>query len=495
MPRLITLILALCFASPTVALGSNEVATKRLLIRFDAKPLATLIYHLDCLAQIIYCEPTLVRKFWEKRQWRPADMQLVHDWGALMDGAFRKGAEIPGPSTAELRAIGFPLRHDNISYEKKIRIAGLEAESIPAYQRAIAPYMNETETLKAGKILRHFEPRLRNWWEKSGKTMAQKFITDFVAEMKTKDIAPLVEKIADFYEADISTGNPLAVHFVLMEGRHGHSSGEQLEDHSLAEIQEGERPSDRMDVICHELFHHFYRAAPIRKHMELVKAFTSSQQADAIVAYNLLNEGLATAFGNGLIDQKLRGKIKPHSWYNDVAIDTTAKALLPDLEKRLASHSTLYSDTFVLSYLKTVSSAIPSLRVSPALFLRTHVGNFENQLRPAYRVFDRKIRAGSTWSGPFPDVSETLTKMRDYPHLSTLLLVTPPQASLLDPLIEQIGEKSLARIKQRALKGESFLHIQQRGRHGQLIVLVATPDNAEAWLDKIAKARSFEELK
>jgi hypothetical protein len=66
-------------------------------------------------------------------------------------------------------------------------------------------------------------------------------------------------------------------------------------------------------------------------------------------AYVQLNEGLATAMGNGWFNRRVKGQVPAGSWYSDPVIDAYGQALLPVMPDALDTFDVVAADFLVVS--------------------------------------------------------------------------------------------------------------------------------------------------
>jgi hypothetical protein len=481
---------------------NEEIKTAQLQLVFGSKALSSLAYQLDCLADLIHCEQKIVRQFWNEQNWTKSDEDAIQAWASLQGKYSNASAQIPEAPEKSVEQVGFPLRNSSISFDKKFRIAAFHAEDLTIYRQNLSLLMLPKDVDLAIGIIEQFQDRHRKWWEKSGFKTTKAFAQKFISLFHEKKLLAFVEKVSRFYHAEVSPSSPIYFHFFVLPGKSPHSSGEQIENHSVIEVLEGEEPIDRVDVVLHELFHYFYRNSPFNQHTALVKRFVQSNENTAIPAYNLLNEVLATALGNGLVSKLVlpperfeKYFSKERSFYNDQAIDAVAKKLMPKLAHDLEGKSSLFDPDFIPAYLKTVESALGDKARAPALSLRTMVVLYPEDFGAEYNTFERNIRAGSSWSSTDFNADDNYKIMKNSPHLSGIIILKPNTLPLSKNWNELLGEKSVKQISKLAKRGRPFIHTAKRSPNSWIFVVVAsTKEQAKDLLSKIESARQIKDL-
>lgn len=497
-----SILMAFLFTFSLLTQASTTVKTKNLQLVFNTQQIQSLVYQIDCLADLIYCERDLVQKFWNTQNFSEADKKAVDDWAKLESNYQNGGVDIPEISPEAVKDIGFPLRGNSTSYDKKIRIASYLATDLNSYRQNLSLLLLPKDVDAAIQIVERFQKRHVKWWNKTGKTETEQFINKFVTVLKTKKLIPLIEQVSHFYEATTNVKTPVVFHFFYLPGESKHSSGEQVENHSIIEFLHGEKPEQRADVILHELFHYFFRSVPIEKHIELVKSFSKNNDPSSVAAYNLLNEVLATSLGNGIVSEKIESPekfktylTKEKSFYNDAAIDLVAKAMMPILKKALEQKTTLYSPDFTATYLNTVQETLKEKAFAPHLALRTSATIYEKEFKSEYNTFFKDIRMGSSWSTSDFDSRHSRQRLDNSAHLSGLIIIKPESLEFLTSLKGLIDEDSIKKIKEQAKQNSSFTTAIPRTKNSWIFVVIAkTNDQASTQLKKLATAKSISEI-
>ena len=502
--KFIILILSIISGFAFGASKPLEIKTTKMRLVFHTSAVASLVYQVDCLAGRIYCEDSLVKRFWKAQNWTADDDAAIKSWNDIFDKYSQISESVEELSSEVTDAIGFPIRNNTVAFDKKIRMASFISEDLASYKNAISLLMVPADVEKSARVIQHFQARHLKWWNREGSKRTNAFAQEFSKILQQKNLIPFVEQVAAFYEAELSVDTPIFFHFFYLPGHSDHSSGEQIENHSCIEFLQGEKIEDRIDVVLHELFHYFYRSVRVQKHADFVKSFAQSSEASSIVAYNLVNEVLATAFGNGMIFQKVSTEeeyakrfAKEKTFYNDYAIDTVAKALIPHLEQNLANSSTLYDKAFVFDYIQVVKNALHEKANAPKLALRSMVAIYQDGLNfgKDLDVFSRMIRSGSTWSSYDFASEKSWSRLKNSVQLSGLFLLTAKDIELLKPLEPILGSSQLTKIREQAKKESSFIFTIPRSAKSWIFVVVTNPgEEAQKLLSQIANAEKIEDI-
>ncbi|MFL5812440.1 MAG: hypothetical protein ACJ763_02585 [Bdellovibrionia bacterium] len=475
----------------------DEISGSGFKLIFDSTPIANLTFQLDCMANLIHCDPNAFAPFWKSAGWTADDDSAVREWGELQEKYSGFEVDLPELSKEELRKIGYPLRHRGVNFEQRFRMIEFTAADLTEFRKNTGILMRTEDADKAAAILRRFEPRFTRWWKEVGVKNAEGFVGGFASLMKKDGIIPILEKSAVFYKSRLPESAEISIHFIPLPVNSGHTSGEQIENHGVVEFLSSEKPEDRIDVICHEIFHYFYSLASTQDHASLVSFFVKAGISQAIPAYNLLNESLATAFGNGMVARAShtpewfqKELAKKKSFYNDEPIDAVAKGILPELDKDLGSSVTLYDSVFLNRYLETVGTILDGQSAAPQLFLRTSAVFYESVFHANYRDFQRKTHTGSTWDASDPESDLVQNKLLAAPHLSGLVLFRPTSLEVLNKWRALIPASKIHEIQRASKAKRSFIYSVERAKNAWIFILVASPgDDAGKLLTKLAEAK------
>jgi hypothetical protein len=472
------------------------IKTDRLTLIFDSTPLANLTFQLDCMADLIHCDQNAILPIWKTASWTSEDDANLRKWSELQHVYRDFELSLPDASNEELRKVGFPLRHRGVSFEQKFRLIGLSARDLKEYRKEVGFLTSPQDAAEFASIVERFEPRFMTWWQKSGFKTVSGFTTGFASLMKEKGISAFLERTTVFYRSHGVSGSPIYIHFIALPTTSGHSSGEQIENHGIVEVLSGEKPVDRIDVICHEIFHYFYSLASSKDHLFLVSAFAQSSKPDAIPAYNLLNEALATALGNGIVARMThtsewyeKTARRQRSFYNDNAIDAVAKKVIPELDEALKNGTTLYDPKFIEGYLAAVRAALADQAQAPQLYLRKAAFIYEKPFEADYTKFYRAIHGGDSYETTDLDSDRAIRKkLSDAAHLSALIMVKPKHLEALKHWKAFIPSQQLQAIKNQAKRRSPFIYFVPRNKNSWIFVLVAEPGQ-QAWqlLHKLAE--------
>lgn len=458
--------------------GVMRVPVGNLTYAFRASRFSNLVYQLDCLAETIPCSTEAFRETWQKELGglNAKDSALLADWKKLRHeygGRIQKESPELDP--------GVPLPRSRRQIEARVRIAGHTADDETRYAENLRILLDEADVTRALGIVRHFEPRFRRFWQKN-EARTRAAAAGFAATLMRPGLIELVGRIAAFYQPELPKGTELVFDLVARPTHESPTHAEQLGERALVEVLPDEKPEHRLDVVLHEVFHFYFAAARYEKLSALAKSFTSSKHPLAYPAWNLLNEAVATAFGNALVLRLLDPKKfeerndKPRGLYADEFIDAVARQLIEPLDAATKNGVTVFDAGFFQTYFDAVGRAYPK-GMPPRAFARTFAAAYEPELEGSLREFDRIV------ASPQSATTDSLGQAADLDLLGARPLWThvlfARSARVLDkkPWGTELRAKDRQEIERRARQNEAFAYYAERDGGGRTFVFTA-PDDA-----------------
>lgn len=468
-----------------------------LQVRLDAFP--NLTYQLDCVADVgIPCSQENYRALWQRELLRsPRDSALVAQWRSVRARYAQEVVPRPEPG-----GVTFPLsgRVESLDLDERIRIAGLQSLSAQDYAPRLELLVLPGDGERLLEVVRHFQPRFDAWWRREAAVAGAPFARATEALLRGERTSRRLAAFARFYGSRLSTGDTLR--FVLLyrpELVKESMSGQQIGTRSLVEFVPRDRPEESMDVVIHELSHFLFSRTPAPALAALEARFIAlgaGGSGAALSAYNLLDEVLATTFGNGIIARDLvaparfeRRLATPGALYNNPAIDQGAKTTLRWMDGWLDAGRTVSDPEFAPRYVAALDSALgPALR-TPQLHLRRAVVIGDERFGvPVGRLFRAAFRPSSTYSREEACCTEaTLAEYRANAGLNALFVVRPSELAQLAAL-GIVSAAQAEEIRARAASGGAVF-AARRGPAASVYVL-ATPDAAgiQPLLQRLAAA-------
>jgi hypothetical protein len=462
-------------------------------------PLANLTYQLDCVSGVrIHCSQQNLSALWEREFLRTArDSARLADWARIRGRYEAEVSPAADKGAAELPLAG---RYEGVYLAERMRIAGFQATSAADYGERIQLLALADDAARLRTLVDYFLPRFDEWWQREAAAAGAPFATRVGELLRDPRIAGCIAEFARFYGVEFARGE--TIDFTLLYRPSlvdENTSGQQIGARSLVEFVAGEQPEERMDVVIHELCHYLFSRLPRERLAALEAGFVAraaAGHASAPAAYNLLDESLATTFGNGLV---IRAFLTPAAYnsmlaqqgslYANPLIDGAAKATLPWIEPWLAEGRAIDDPAFVPRYVAALDSAFGARLQTPGAYLNHMVGVldvFDASLQPVVR---RVFRPSSSYTGEAACCdTAALSDYRSKPGLNALIVLLPEHLAALADL----GVISPARMDsiQTRVRADGGAVYAFRRSPTAFTYVVAAPasDRAETLLRQLAAA-------
>lgn len=443
--------------------------------RYDlrALPLGNLFYQLDCLAGQGYCSEGNYRQLWQSLGWDDADAGRLQQWQQLKA---RYSRQVQLARQGDGYAL--PPRFDGVRLWDKVRQAAFNATDAQSLAVQLAAVMRPQDAEQLASLLLSFDTRFEGWWQAQGRIQAEKGAQAFAQLLQQQRLPQLIEQAGRFYHARLSDQSVLAFNFLARPDAGGdHFNGEQVENQSLIELRETGPATANLDVALHEFCHYLYARGDSTDEKALIGRFARENRSDAIGAYNLLNEVLATAIGNGLAGRLLdpdrfnKALTTAGGFYDDAAIDPLAKAVYTRVEQALEQNESLYDESFLSAYLALARQTLGERLSQPQLLLRTMALAYEGaDLAEVQQTLQRRLRAGAIWGANALDANAR-SLFEGFSALSGVLLLKPEQRQRLQEWESLLGKTAVAEIQQPT---PPFIYGIRRNPASYVFVLVAS---------------------
>ncbi len=461
---------------PVPLAGPDAVVTAGdFLITVRATPVGNLTYQLDCLADVIHCSTEAIRPFWTPA-WTKDDDAALAAWKAVRT-LYRVDTLLAGDPPPSL----VPLPHGDVEVDKQIRIAAFLARTTDDFRANLRVVMPPQDAERLIAAAEHFRPRFDAWWSASGSEVASRFRAGLASLFGRQDLAEILTRAARFYATPLAKRTPIDFDLVVLPGKSEWTSGEQMLAHGVIEVRADEKPENRMDVVCHELFHFFFNARTPEEQASLAARFTSSSDPLAVIAYYLLDESVATALGNGVVDHAVDavdyGKRlkKELGFYGNHAIDATAKGLLARTKEDPTLGPPLDSPDTVLALIAAARDAVGE-DPPPIEYLHTYAGESdEGWWDDAMKATGRAASSNNEHRSTPLDSADGVTMVTKHPGLSVVFLVPRGRLGALTAYGDAIPKEARGAIAREAKekKKGAFAYVAKRSAQARDFVIVA----------------------
>jgi hypothetical protein len=484
-----------CITNSAVAFQSSIKSTL-LIFQFRVSEMGNLAHQLDCVSGVNgFDSDSGYKKLWQsKLGLSKEDEAVLQDWRQLNR---KYNADFKVQNEKDANPLKRPLNDapvETIYIGHRLRVAAVLADNVEEFRTRLEVIIAPADVNRFIAVINHFYPRFHGWWQSGVEEQLIKKADNAARLIKENGLLEFCEDITKFYEAEIPAGYIFYLHMLAKPASNSMHS-EQIENHSMLEVADMERPERQLRIVIHELCHHLHKLAPKAKHEKLLQTFLNANAAYALGLYNLLSETLPSAIGNGLVSKRL---MKPEdfqkyftreqSFYNDPFIDRAAKVLMPLMESRLKEKKSLYADDFVAEYLKAASDALGEAKESPVLQLRTMGAIYNRDRDDIFNRLNSRVYTNNAFSfQPLTD-KEGWEFIEKNPELSFVILLLKNELSDLKSKEKLLGKTHLEQLNKLAKSNKAFVYAINRSPKARFYVFVADDNLAlEALIEPFVK--------
>jgi hypothetical protein len=472
----------------------SMTARAQFQVKVKFREIANLTYQLDCVGNLpVYCSAGNLGELWKREFLKTEeDRRMLGEWTRLRE-LYSRNVQVGKSSGASAY----------LSLFDKIRIAGFQAEGIADYAEKLDLLTAPADRRAFERVLRHFYPSFSDWWRREAFKAGADFAAQTDALLRSAKINEPVKQFYNFYAPLLPADYEISFNlFYIPDAVKEPGNGQQLQNYSLMEFKAKDRPAQRIDIAVHELCHFFYENMPPESQAKLKADFYAANRASAIPAYNLLNEVLAAAFGNGMIARSVTPPAEFEkyaatglSFYNNDAIDRGAKAVLPFLDGWLKNKKTINDPEFVSRYISVLEKAFGEDLLKPKLYLSEMFLFVDKKYNVSLRRGVRKTLETASFyaaEGALTD-ENILDSFTSEPRLNSVFIIHPDNIKqLADHRI--ISEAQAKRIQAEFDSKQAVLFSAPRAAPFTYVYVVVAKDAASAGklIEKLAAARRFE---
>ncbi|MDB5097225.1 MAG: hypothetical protein JWM80_1646 [Cyanobacteria bacterium RYN_339] len=433
-----------------------------LAITYQAPYCASLYWEVQALAGGAHVNVAAYRQDWGMQPGDQAMLAAFQRIKADYHGSFprrpaRENAYLP---MAPLGDTAVDTRFDNCF---------LASASLPEAWARVDGLLAEDDARDLRRVLAHFEPRFAKRFKRLG--YLAKYRDEFARYAPGSGLETWLDRSLRFYGVPAATRLTPKVTFVFTPAAHG-THAVQLGSNLVVEVIQGETPAQRADVVAHELSHYFYEEGRAGDDPAFIQAVYQAAGPHAGPAMGLINEGLATAIGQGAVQEALapdkfkRALARPNGFYTNAEIDAYAKAIFPAVKQALLAGKPVRDlvPDLVAGYLR----AFEHQPLTPARVLTNYMLVLEGRRDPAFADYFKAIPPRSIFHESLLDGGAFWTKYQGLPGLVALTADQVPE------LATQAASYGLTPAELASLRGAApGVLIKPRPTGGSLFIVVA----------------------
>lgn len=259
-------------------------------------------------------------------------------------------------------------RHNYFDSKDLLWVAASYSNDLHDFSERITGYLPHEKHHELIDILRNITPFYDDLvWNKK-----QDHIKRIEKQLSgyTNEIGKLYRAISNFYNANWHPSAPFKISLYPIPLAQGHTTAIPKGNALICGfLTDDEKDYEgRMGVIMHEMCHILYATQSSIFQQEVDGWFEASNSPYAKLAYTYINEGLATALGNGWAYEQIHGVLDTLPWYDDDYIDGYAHALFPMTKKYIEQGKSM-DKTFVDDAIDLFGETFPKTNTSTSLLM------------------------------------------------------------------------------------------------------------------------------
>ncbi|MNX85990.1 hypothetical protein D3C86_1178480 [compost metagenome] len=188
--------------------------------------------------------------------------------------------------------------------------------------------------------------------------------------------------------------------------------------------------------MLHETYHIIYDEQSLEVKTAIDTYFKENKSTCSNYAYQLMNEALATALGNGYVYGKLNGEVDPGDWYNKKYINLMAKGIYPLVAEYIDQKKSI-DQNFVDRYIQIYETNFPNWinELDNIMTYRYVLSENKTDLEVINRLF--RYRSRAEYEDHITEIS--IDKMQETP-LTKVVIISKNSAEKLKLLKSKFKE-------------------------------------------------------
>lgn len=370
--RIIMAATTLCIAGGSLAGEDTETNESQIHLETSVSAVGNLFYQLECLGNRIRCSQSAFEELWnDLGPLDETDTLSIRKFASTLDVYGFRAQLGPRSTQSEVSYDRFgdevvdigPPPTQSFSLLNRIRLASYAAVTTDDLTERLGLFMHPEDVAALNGTISRFWPRFKGWWESEAVAPITEFNDALIAtlERQNQTTFPAVSSLFGLNSNEYRIA--LTVHLIAHPLELSSTNAEVVENQAIVEVLANESPATRVGVIVHELVHYLFAISPRAIHELRLEGALRSEDQRAAAALGLMNEAIATAIGNGYVEEQYRGDSfeeyfeRENSFYARQEVDTAAKSIYPLVREYLSAQKTI-DVSFVDQYFSLVTDSV-----------------------------------------------------------------------------------------------------------------------------------------
>lgn len=469
---LVLFFLSIAFANP---------ANAKVHVEYVANQTHGLLMFIDAISGSTRLPPDIKKAFKESK-YNNAESKAKIDMFINLDTAFDRFIAISG---------GPKERFADTSIRDFVLVQSAFAKDLKDFRERLLETMTYDELNRLFEVLEYFNPIYNELiWKKNHKDLL-KILEAFKSNSKKWKMDQLFDKASKFYNSSWPEQQSFRISiYPVPKGARLSTATSVGAIESMAVIIGDTRAEGHFGVAFHELCHSLYSAQSIEVQKQWSDWFLNNPSPYAGLAYQLINEALATALGNGWAYEKAKGKMDKKEWYNNKQINDFALALYPKVLEYVNADRSVDKD-FIDHAVKTYEQIFPQAlaELDNLLFDYYLLSDGTFPVKDFRKSLREKFNSQSiTASNPIDDGASKV--IQDKKTSTVFLVATHKNKKQIFSLENNFP--GIEKIVKKAKSNDNQIGLFTLNGRRVLILLITHPDQLEKISDWMGKNRGFE---
>ncbi|MCW9000254.1 MAG: hypothetical protein OQK04_16215, partial [Kangiellaceae bacterium] len=232
-------------------------------------------------------------------------------------------------------------RHNSIQIRDIFVMAGARSKDLNDFSERTFGLLPNNDHKELIDALRYFEAAyLELIWEPSQKFL-NKNLSDITKKATQLDMATKFKQVSDLYAAEWNFDISFEVYISPIPRSSGHSMATPQGNVLSMLVLDGQDLESQLSIVFHELVHILFINQNPDLQQSIEKWFLQSASSYKAKAYQIFDEAMATAIGNGWFYKYVFGKLDEQDWYYTPYVNRQAKSIYKLVENKLQTKGQL----------------------------------------------------------------------------------------------------------------------------------------------------------
>ena len=382
-----------------------------------------------------------------------------------------------------------PSRKVILSTRKLLMLAAAHASDLQDFQTRITGILPNQDMIKLIRILKTIEPYyLKIFWDPY-RTVLENMQNEMTS--RAPRILPLFKQAKAFYQTAWPESLPFIVNLYPIPALEGNTAATPYGNVLVCGFltRHPGAAGHLESIIVHEMCHLLYEEQSQQVQNNIDTWFATESSPYRSFAYSYLDEGLATAIGNGWAEKELHGQLDTAQWYNDPTINGFAKALYPMIENYFSQNRVL-DQPFVHQAVAAFAQSFPKSLFSFENLLNEVNVYVDDEDPVAIQQVMSTIRAHfiirNAWAVSPITAGSSLDRLKN--GLGThLIIVDRNQPAVLTKINQEIPALR-SMLNGLKITGETVLtHLDEASGTTYIICILQQPDHLDRAMAQLAE--------